>query len=74
MWERLESVEQVLSHRNIQYPLIILQPGETEEDLPAKIERWKAGDEVEGILGEYEGGEVGIYCPIKLVEPPVRDD
>jgi hypothetical protein len=69
MWKRLEKLGQVLQHQNIQYPMIILQPGETAEQLPAKIERWKAGEKVEGINGEYEGGDVGIVLPFEFVEP-----
>ena len=69
MWKRLEKLGQVLQHQNIQYPMIIMQSGETVEDLPAKIERWKAGEEVEGIYGKYEGGEVGSILPFQFVSP-----
>ena len=67
--KRLEKVGQVLQYKNIQYPMITMQPGETLEDLPAKVERWKAGEKVEGILGEYQGGEVGILLPCRYVGP-----
>ena len=69
IWKRLESVSKAIDNRYIQYPLIFLQPGETVEQLPAKIERWMAGEAVEGIYGRYEGGEVGIGLPFKFVSP-----
>ena len=69
MRKRLEKVGQVLQYKNIQYPMIIMQSGETVEDLPAKIERWKAGEEVAGIFAKYEGGEVGIGLPFQFVSP-----
>ena len=69
IWERLESVSMAVANRYIQYPLIFLQPGETVEQLPAKIERWMAGEAVAGIYGRYEGGEVGIGLPFKFVSP-----
>lgn len=69
LWKRLERVDSAISNKYIQYPFIILQPGETVDDLPAKIERWKTGEKVEGIYGEYEGGEVGILLPYEFVSP-----
>lgn len=69
IWKRLESVSQAIANRHIQYPFIFLQPGETVEQIPAKIERWKAGEKVEGICGEYLGGEVGIGLPFEFVSP-----
>ena len=69
LWKRLETVSQAVANRYIQYPMIILQPGENVEQLPAKIERWTAGEKVEGIYGEYEGEEVGIGLPFKFVAP-----
>ena len=69
MWKRLEKLGQVLQYQNIQYPMIIMQSGETVADLPAKIERWQAGEEAVGIYGKYEGGEVGIGLPFQFVSP-----
>lgn len=69
LWNRLERVKQAISIKSIQRPFIIMQPGETIEDLPAKIDRWKAGEQVEGICGEYIGGEVGIGLPFEFVAP-----
>lgn len=73
MRKRLEKVGQVLQHRNIQYPLMIQEVGETREDLEIKLELWKAGEEVEGIFGKYKGGEVGICLPFQFVAPPERE-
>ncbi len=69
MWKRLNQVEIKLSFANIQYPIIIQERGETYEDLEAKLERWKGGEKGTGVLGEYEGGEVGIWAPIQYVSP-----
>ncbi len=69
MRKRLEKVEQTLSWRNIQYPIIIQERGETYEDLEAKLERWKAGEKGTGVLGEYKGGPVGIRAPVQYVSP-----
>ena len=70
----LENVEQLFRHRYVQYPMMIQEEWETREDLEAKIERWKAGEQVQGIFGEYEGGEVGIRRPFQFVKPTVRKD
>ena len=35
---------------------------ETREDLDRKIERWKAGEKVDGITDIYQGGEVDTIC------------
>jgi len=69
MWQRLEQVEIKLSFANIQYPIIIQERGETYEDLEAKLERWKTGEKRTGVLGEYKGGEVGIWAPVQYVSP-----
>ena len=69
MWKRLEKLGQVLQHRRIQYPLMFQEVGETREDLEIKLERWKTGEEVEGICGKYEGGEVGIGRPFSFDFP-----
>ena len=69
IWKRLGSVSNTIANRRTQRPFIILQPGETVEMLPAKIERWKAGEEVEGIYGKYEGGEVDFGLPLQFVSP-----
>ena len=68
-WKRLVGVSQKIENRYVQYPVIILGEGESVDDLPAKVERWKAGEQVEGIYGEYEGGEVGIGLPFEFVSP-----
>ncbi len=69
---RLEKVAKVLENRFIQYPFIFQKEWETREDIEAKLERWKAGEKVDGIAGEYEGGEVGILLPFQFVSPPAR--
>jgi hypothetical protein len=74
MWKRLNQIEIKLSFANIQYPIIIQERGETYEDLEAKLERWKAGEKGTGVLGEYEGGEVGIWAPIQYVNPGEVED
>ena len=68
-WKRLEQVSRVVRNQHIQTPFIFLQDGETDDDVPDKIERWMAGETVEGISGEYKGGEVRIIQPFSFVSP-----
>ena len=69
MWNRLNNTAKPLSQRHIQHLLIVLAEGETREDLDRKIERWKAGEKVDGISAEYEGGDVEIGRPFAFVSP-----
>ena len=39
--------------------LVIQQPGESREGMDYRLERWKAGEEVEGVRAEpYQSGKV----------------
>ena len=69
MWKRLHNTARPISQRHIQHLIIILAEGETREDLDRKIERWKAGEKVDGISAKYEGGEVEFGRPIAFASP-----
>ena len=45
---------------------------ESEEEMDQRVERWKAGEKVEGIDQIYTGGESSIWL-IHFVKPPKRD-
>ena len=69
LWKRLQAVGQKLEITKVQYPLMIQKEGETRDDLWAKLERWKAGEAVDGIYGVYQGGEIGIHLPFRFISP-----
>ena len=68
MWKRISEAAEAVENRHTQYLLIIMQEGDTWADLEARVERWKAGEKVYGIYGEYEGGPVELL-PFEFVEP-----
>ena len=68
MWKRLEVVEAALQIPHRQIVLIRRDEKETDSEFDAKIERWKAGESVEGINAEYEGREIHII-KIRVVSP-----
>ncbi len=72
LWKRLAETSKAIENRYIQYLLIIMQEGDTWDDLEAKVERWKAGEKVDGIYGEYEGGPVKLL-PFEFVSPSARE-
>ena len=74
MWKRLESTRISLRCRHVQHIFVIMRSGETIADVEAKVERWKAGEKVDGISAKYEGGEVDYGLPIEFVDPPPRDE
>ena len=69
MWNRLGDVAKPSKQRKVQRPFVFLGEGETMVDLKGKIERWKAGEKVDGISAEYEGGEVEIVRPFAFASP-----
>ena len=60
--KRLNKVEQIFSHSSVQRAIVIQAVNETDEDVQDKIERWKAGEVVDGIRDVYEGRELSIIC------------
>ncbi len=71
MWKRLEVVEAALRIEHRQIVVIQSDEKETDSEFNAKIERWKAGESVEGIDAEYQGGEIHII-KIRVVSPRPR--
>ncbi len=71
IWKRLEVVEAALQIQHRQIVVIKSAEKETDSEFDAKIERWKAGESVEGINAEYEGGEIHIIN-IRFVSPRPR--
>ena len=61
-WKRLEAARSRLSYQHRQ--VVIIEPRLVESDgsVNQVIERWKAGEVVEGIMDTYQGGEVGTIC------------
>ncbi len=68
LWKRLNSVEQTGQLTSRQVITVIKRRGDSDADIDAKIERWKGGESVDGINGEYKGGEIDIIL-IVIVAP-----
>jgi len=60
LWKHLNKVEQTVQLTYRQVITVVKDRGETDADIDAKIERWKSGEIVDGINGEYRGGEIDI--------------
>jgi len=60
MWQRLDVVETALQIQDRQTVAIRMDETETDAEFDTRIERWKAGESVDGIDSEYEGGELEI--------------
>lgn len=71
MWKRLEVVEAALRIKHRQIVVILRDEKETDSEFDAKIERWKAGESVEGIDAGYQGGEIHIIS-VRGVSPRPR--
>ena len=43
--------------------VVVQQDGESREDMDARLERWKAGEDVPGIRSEepYKGSELSVF-------------
>ena len=68
LWKRLNLVEQTGHLSSSQWITVIKRRGDSDADIDAKIERWKGGETVDGINGEYKGGEIDIML-IVIVAP-----
>ena len=68
LWKHLNKVEQTVQLTYRQWITVVKDRGETDADIDAKIERWKSGESVDGIKGEYRGGEIDIIL-IVIVAP-----
>ena len=53
-------VEQTGQLSSRQWITVIKRRGDSDADIDAKIERWKSGETVDGINGEYKGGEIDV--------------
>ena len=68
LWKRLNTAEQAGQLTSRQVVLVTKRGGDTDVDIDAKIEQWKSGETVDGINGEYKGGEIHIVL-IVIVAP-----
>jgi len=68
LWKQLNKVEQTVQLTYRQWITVVKDRGETDTDIDAKIERWKSGETVDGIIGEYRGGVIDIILNV-LVAP-----
>ena len=59
-WKRLNAAGITLSYKHSQVICVRSDPDDSVESIPQKVERWKAGESVDGIDAEYEGGELEI--------------
>ena len=67
-WKRLNTVEQTSQLTSRQVISVTKYRGDSDADIDAKIERWKSGEIVDGINGQYRGGEIDIIL-IVIVAP-----
>ena len=72
VWKRLDQVGVLLSQRNTQNVIVIQDMGETGIEIEDKINRWKAGEVVDGIRDVYEGGELKIIRVRPVSAKPIR--
>ena len=72
LWKQLNRVEQKSQLASRQVVKVIQRIGDSEADVDAKIERWKSGEIVDGINGEYKGGEIDIILRIIVVPGDVE--
>ena len=70
--KRLDTLEQRIRPRQ-QRIVVLQQDGETDEDMAARLERWKAGEDVPGIRSQepYKGGELAVINVV-FVRPEPR--
>ena len=59
-WKRLNAAGITLSYKHRQVICIRSDPDDSVKPIPQKVERWKAGESVDGFDAEYEGGELEI--------------
>ena len=57
-WKRLSAVNKTLRYQHRRVVVVTFEPDESDESFHRRVERWKAGEIVEGIAGTYEGGQV----------------
>jgi len=69
-WKRLDAAGFRLRYQHRQVIAILSKPGESMESIELKIERWKAGETVEGIAGEYLGGEIDLVRVVGVTPSP----
>ena len=72
LWKRLNTAEQAGQLTSCQVITVTKDRGETDADIDAKIERWKSGETVDGINGEYKGGEIDMIIRIIVVPGDVE--
>ena len=68
LWKQLNRVEQKSQLASRQVVTVIQRIGESKADTDAKIERWKSGETVDGINGQYRGG--GIDTIVRIIVVP----
>lgn len=70
MWKRLQAVGTILSYQSLQTVFVVSEIDESDESFQRRIERWKAGNIVEGIKATYEGGAVDLVGVRRFTEHP----
>ena len=55
LWRRLERVESRSSTPN-RLVMFRPNPAETKEDLERRVERWRSGEDMDGVKGRIRGG------------------
>lgn len=67
--KRLDNLETRIAPTE-QRIIVLQQKGESREDMNTRVERWKAGDEVPGILTEepYKGGKLSAFFVCFVLE------
>jgi hypothetical protein len=70
MWKRLQAVGTSLSYQHRQIIRVVSELDESDESFERRIERWKAGERVEGIEATFDGGAVDLLVVRRVLVRP----
>ena len=64
LWKRLTAIEDKAGSPREQILILYQREGQTKDEMWAVVERWKQGEEVDGIDEPYLGGQVKVYLAL----------
>ena len=70
MWKRLHAVGTLRSYQHRPIVYVVSELVESDESFERRIERWKAGNIVQGIQATYEGGAVDLVGVRRVLVHP----
>lgn len=72
VWRKGDFVEEVIG-TNTRLIIVLRHPGESDLDVQKKLDRWRAGEEIEDVIPGLLGGKEKVYVFRFLfedLEPP----